>query len=76
MEEKKWTLEAMNEHLALLYKIRQGHSDKNGVCAECGQPFPCVTIQSMTTPGGIMSENSKGAEFKAKQDKKKARRNN
>lgn len=54
----------INEGLALNYKIRQGHHDNKGVCDECGQVYPCITIQAMNGTEDIMSENSAGKKKK------------
>jgi hypothetical protein len=56
----------INDGLAIRHKIRLGHHEAGGVCAECGQSYPCITIQSMNGTEDVMSENSAGKKKKKK----------
>lgn len=52
-------VDRINRELAMRYKIRLGHHEESGKCAECGQNFPCITIQSLNSGEPIMASETK-----------------
>lgn len=56
----------INRGLALRYKIRLEHSSVNGICAGCGQTYPCITIDSLNAGPPL-----EASAYKPKKDTKK-----
>jgi hypothetical protein len=52
-------VDRINRELAMRYKIRLGHHEEDGKCAECGQEYPCITIQSLSSGEQIMASETK-----------------
>lgn len=64
-------LEEINAGLRLLMAVRGEHHDKSGVCAYCGQTYPCQVIQSLDgNSESLMADDSKGKKQNKRKDKR------